>query len=94
MEEQGFIGTWAPILPMPSCRKSSLHPNATSADMWTAQSTQPREASFYRKVTAAFSLILCSYGYHQLLGISVLSEKYFVLFTSMFIVNKMTRDHY
>lgn len=48
------------------------------------------KASFCRKVTAAFSLTLCIYGYHQLLSISVLSEKYFVLFTCTFLVNTVT----
>ena len=38
---------------------------------------QTRESVFCRKVTAAFLLMVCIYGYRQLLSISVLSEKYF-----------------
>lgn len=39
---------------------------------------QTRESVFCRKVTAVFLLMVCVYGYRQLLSISVLSEKYFV----------------
>lgn len=56
---------------------------------------KPGKASFYGKVTTAFSLILRICAYHELLSISVLSEKYFILFRGMFLVNKITkREHY
>lgn len=78
-----------PLLPLTGCI-----PRTPQLICKLIRTPQTRQRSLHSKVTAAFSPAVLIYTAHHLLSTSVLSEKYFISFTHMFMVNKMTRDHY